>query len=222
MAESLKRAPNDGDAKAYSSPNDRLKKSSRTGHLQTNPYAKGTKIDEQQDNPDDPMLPPTESNDDDNKLIGKALLTSFAQANVWFTISPDDASVLVIESLTTIPLPSTLLDKNHQPRWALIEAIPKIEPFLPEELEAKSKARQKVDQEITRHLVRLKLPETGFQSKLTVWLLENITSYKTKKILPVFSLANRLVRTPPSALPDFEEIDQSYILCKPSKGGRDR
>jgi hypothetical protein len=87
-----------------------------------------------------------------------------------------------------------------------------MDPFLPEELKAKSKARQKLDQEITRHLVRLKLPKTGFQSKLTEWLMENITSYKSKKLLPVFSLANRLVLTPPSSLPDFEEIDQSYIL----------
>jgi hypothetical protein len=170
--------PNDGDAKAYSSPSDRLRKASRTGQLQTNPDAKGPKTDKQQENPDDPMLPPTESNDDGNKMIGKALLESIA--------SPDDDSVLIIEAPSSIPSPSTLLDKNHQPRWALIESIPKMEPFLLEEFEEQSNVQQKVDQKIMRHLVRLRFPKKGFQSKLKDWLLANVTSYKTKKTLPSF------------------------------------
>jgi hypothetical protein len=120
------------------------------------------------------MLLPT-AGDDDTRLLGKVLLESFAQANIWFTINPDDTSV-------------------------------------PEELESKSNSRLKLDQEITPHLVRMKLPETGFQAKLSEWLIANLASCKTNKILPVFSLANRLAQTPPSSLPEFKEIDKSYIL----------
>jgi hypothetical protein len=197
MAESSKRSPNDGSAKAYSSPSEQYKNISRTEHLQANPYDKGAQIDEQQENTDEPMPRSTDSDDDDHHIIGKALSNSFAQANIWFTTSPDENSVIIIEFPFSIPAPATLLDKSHKPRWELIEAIPKMDPFLTKELESKSTARQKLDQDITRHLVQLKLPKTGFQSKLAEWLVANMTSHKTKKLLPVFSLANRLVRTPP-------------------------
>jgi hypothetical protein len=43
-------------------------------------------------------------------------------------------------------------------------------------------------------------------------VLEHLKTYRNKKCLPIFSLANRFARTPPSSLPGFEEIDTSYIL----------
>jgi hypothetical protein len=134
MAEPVKRLSNDGTGPEYSSPNDQNKKMSRTDHLLNNPYAKSTQIEEEQDKPDDPsMLSPT-AVDDDTRLLGKALLESFAQASIWFNINPNDTSILIIESPTSIPAPSTLLDKNHKPIWELIADIPKMDSFLQEEL----------------------------------------------------------------------------------------
>jgi hypothetical protein len=209
MAEQAKRAPKDGNGTDYSSPNDRNKKISRTDHLLNNPYTKGTQIEEEQEKRDDPSILPPTADDGDTRILGKVLLELFVQANIWFTINPEDTSVIIIEAPTSIPAPSTLLDRKYKPRWELIAAIPNMDPFLPEELQSKGTRQLKLDQVITRHLVRMNLPKTGFQAKLSTWLINNLASYKTKKILPVFSLANRLARTP---FPGFDERDKSYIL----------
>jgi hypothetical protein len=111
-----------------------------------------------------------------------------------------------------IPTPSTLLDTNNKPRWDVIKSIPKTDILLPEELLPDTKFRKTLDQELARNLVRLQLPETGFLSQLAVWLIDNLKQYHHKKILPVFSLANRLARIPPNSFPGFEEIEGSYFL----------
>jgi hypothetical protein len=210
MDETPKRAASDGDGTNYSSPNDRHNKVSLTSNLAIKNYQKTPPIDEAQIHSSAPL--PFSNNDDDTTLIGKILLESFTQANIWYTPSPDDKIIMIIESPSMIPAPLTLVDTNNKPRWDIIKAIPKTDLLLLEDMFPTDPHRKKLDLEIDRHLVRINLPKTGFIPQLSAWFLANLKTTRNKKCLPVFSLANRFARTPPSSLPGFEDIDASYIL----------
>jgi hypothetical protein len=188
MAEPSKRSPNDGDGSNYFARNDRHKKMSRTSHLQDKITEKTPQIDDVPANTTDPME--KESDDDNSNFIGKALLASFTQANVWHTISPDDITIIIIESPSAIPAPSSLLDTNNKPCWDIIKSIPKTDILLPEELLPDTPFCKNLDQEPGRNLVCLQFPETGFLLQLSAWLIDNLKQYHHKTCLPVFSLAN--------------------------------
>jgi hypothetical protein len=104
-------------------------KQPRTSHLQNHSAGKPLQIEEDPAKTYDATA--KDSDDDDANFIGKALLASFTEANAWHTISPDDSNIMIIETPSAIPTPSTLLDTDNKPHWDIIKSIPKTISFFP-------------------------------------------------------------------------------------------
>jgi hypothetical protein len=175
------------------SPNNRLKKLSRVDL--NDPNRTSTTPHSNENNIDDP--PPV-----------KTVLTLFNNDHNWYALHHDDTNpMIVVGNPILIPSPLALR------RWGTIKSIKKADPFLPEELIFTHETYETIQSDIITVLNRLKLSHTHFYPTLITWLTDNLASHHFKKHIYTYRLANRFARTPPEAIPEYEEIDGCMFFC---------